>query len=48
VHGVRVLKDAMTRDIYDEFKRANLSIASATFEITGVPPLRIRRDPPQQ
>jgi small-conductance mechanosensitive channel len=44
VHGVRVLKDAMTRDIYDEFKRANLSIASATFEITGVPPLRLRRD----
>jgi small-conductance mechanosensitive channel len=45
VHGVRSLKDAMTRDIYQEFKSANLSIASATFEIVGMPELRIVRGP---
>jgi small-conductance mechanosensitive channel len=43
VHGVRNLKDAMTRDIYQEFKSANLSIASATFEIVGMPEVRIVR-----
>ena len=48
VHGVRNLKDAMTRDIYQEFKTANLSIASATFEIVGMPELRIVRGTPRQ
>jgi hypothetical protein len=35
----------MTRVIYQEFKSANLSIASATFEIVGMPELRIVRGP---
>jgi small-conductance mechanosensitive channel len=41
VHGVRNLKDAMTREIDGEFRSAGLSIASTTFEIVGVPELRI-------
>jgi small-conductance mechanosensitive channel len=48
VHGVRNLKDAMTRDIYEAFKSAHLSIASTTFEIVGMPELRIVRGTPRQ
>jgi small-conductance mechanosensitive channel len=41
-HGVRNLKDAMTRDILAGLERAHIGIASATFEIVGLPPLRIQ------
>ena len=40
-HGVRGLKDAMTRDILEQFDAANLQIASTTFEIVGLPPLKL-------
>lgn len=40
-HGVRALKDAMSRDILDQFDEAGLQIASATFEIVGLPPLKV-------
>jgi len=43
VRGVRVLKDAMTRDILPAFEAAKLSIASTTFEITGLPTLKVER-----
>lgn len=42
-HGVRDLKDAMTREILAAFDEAGLEIASATFELVGAPPLRIAR-----
>jgi small-conductance mechanosensitive channel len=42
-HGVRELKDAIGRDILDRFDAAGIQIASATFEIVGIPPLEIRR-----
>jgi small-conductance mechanosensitive channel len=45
-HGVRGLKDAITRDILDGFDAAGFEIASATYEITGVPALRIERPAP--
>jgi small-conductance mechanosensitive channel len=41
VHGVRVLKDAMSREILAGFEAAGLDVASATYEITGLPPLRV-------
>lgn len=41
VHGVRPLKDAMSRDIIDEFDKAGIEIASGTYEIVGVPPIRV-------
>ena len=41
-HGIRVVKDAKSRDILRELKEAEIKVASATFEITGLPPLRIR------
>lgn len=41
--GTRELKDAMSRDILREFDEAGIAIASATYEIVGVPPLQVSR-----
>lgn len=41
-HAIRDLKDAMSRDILQAFEEAGIDIASATFEIVGLPPLRIQ------
>lgn len=43
--GVRDLKDVMSRDILQAFDEAGIGIASATFEIVGLPPLRLQRHP---
>ena len=40
-HGVRDLKDAMTRDILAAMDAAGIGVASATFEVVGLPPLRV-------
>jgi small-conductance mechanosensitive channel len=45
-HGIRELKDAMSRDILRDFKAAGIDVASATYEITAVPPLELRGVPP--
>jgi small-conductance mechanosensitive channel len=45
VHGVRALKDAMTREILPAFDQASLSIASTTFAITELPVVRFAREP---
>ena len=42
-HGVRDLKDAMTRDILAGLDAAGIGIASATFEVVGLPPLRVEQ-----
>lgn len=42
-HGVRALKDAMSRDILQALDAAGIALASATFEIVGVPPIRIEQ-----
>ncbi|HMB04847.1 MAG TPA: mechanosensitive ion channel domain-containing protein [Isosphaeraceae bacterium] len=42
--GVRDLKDVMSREILAAFDEAGIGIASATFEIVGLPPIRLRRD----
>ena len=44
VHGVRTLKDRMSRDILDRLDAAGIGIASATYDIVGLPPVRIERD----
>jgi len=41
-HGIRPLKDAMSRDILRALDDAGIGIASATFEIVGLPPLRFQ------
>ena len=38
-HRIRSTKDAMSRFIVDEFDRAGLGIASATYDIVGLPPI---------
>jgi len=44
VRGVRDVKDAMSREILRELEAAGIGLASATFEIVGVPELRVRGD----
>jgi small-conductance mechanosensitive channel len=45
-HGVRELKDKMSRDIIEAFDLAKIGIASGTYEIVGVPPLTINSERP--
>lgn len=44
VYGVRVVKDRMSREVLAELDEAGIGIASATYEITGVPPLKLTSD----
>ena len=41
-HGVRDLKDALSRDVLGQLEKAGIGIASATFEITGLPAVEAR------
>ena len=41
--GVRDIKDGMSRQILTALDAANIGIASATFEVVGIPSLRIER-----
>ncbi|MCA1663452.1 MAG: mechanosensitive ion channel family protein, partial [Myxococcales bacterium] len=45
-HGIREIKDAMSRDILRDLDAAGIGIASATFEVVGVPPLELRTPAP--
>lgn len=40
-HGIREIKDAMSREIITRLDEAGIGIASATYEITGVPEMRV-------
>ncbi|AHG88269.1 MscS Mechanosensitive ion channel [Gemmatirosa kalamazoonensis] len=42
--GARGVKDRMSRDIIAEFDAAGLGLASGTYEIVGMPPLRVQLD----
>jgi small-conductance mechanosensitive channel len=44
-HGVREIKDKMSRDILAGLDEAKIGIASGTYAIVEVPPLRIERKP---
>lgn len=46
-HGVRALKDAMSRDILDALDEANIGIASGTYEVVGMPPVQVEIVPPR-
>ena len=41
-HGIRDMKDAMSRDILTAFDQAGIGIASATYDIVGFPPIRVQ------
>jgi small-conductance mechanosensitive channel len=44
-HGTRNIKDAMTRQILREFRESGIVIASTSYEITGMPPIKIEAAP---
>lgn len=39
--GIRDVKDAVSREVLRELEAAGIALASATFEVTGLPPLRV-------
>ena len=41
VYGVRGLKDQMSREVLADLDEAGIGIASATYEVTGLPTLRV-------
>jgi small-conductance mechanosensitive channel len=41
-HGIREIKDAMSRDILAGLEAAGISIASGTYDIIGLPPIRVQ------
>ena len=43
-HGVRELKDAMSRDLLRALDEAGIGLASATFEIVGLPKMRLESE----
>ncbi len=44
--GIRDLKDKMSRDILAGLDKAGIGIASATYDVVGMPPLRVQIEPP--
>jgi len=44
-HDIRGVKDRISRDILRDFDAAGIGIASGTYEIVGVPPIRIEEMP---
>lgn len=43
--GIRDLKDKMSRDILTALDKAGIGIASATYDVVGMPPLRVQIEP---
>jgi small-conductance mechanosensitive channel len=41
-HGIRNLKNAMSREILTEFDKAGIGIASSTYDIVGLPEVKVR------
>lgn len=41
-HGIRDIKDKLSRELLKEFTRAGIGIASSTYDIVGMPPISIR------
>ena len=41
VYGVRDVKDQMSREVLARLDEEGIGIASATFEVVGVPPVRV-------
>ncbi len=44
-HGIRVIKDKISRDIIKAFDQASIEVASSTYDIVGLPPLRVESSP---
>ena len=46
-HGIRSVKDLISRDLVAAFDQAGIGIASATYDIVGFPSIDIRREQPR-
>jgi small-conductance mechanosensitive channel len=46
-HKIRTVKDAISREIMDGLDAAKIGIASGTYDIVGLPPIRIESSTPQ-
>ncbi len=46
VYGVRDVKDEMSREVLDRLDEVGIGLASVTFEVVGLPPLRVIADDP--
>ena len=46
-HGIRDVKDAMSREILAGFDGAGIQVASATFEVVGLPPIKVEPTAPR-
>jgi len=44
-HNVRELKNKISRDILSGLEQAKIGIASSTYDIVGLPPIRIENGP---
>jgi small-conductance mechanosensitive channel len=44
-HGVRQVKDSISREILEGLDQAGIAVASSTYDIVGFPPVRIERGP---
>ena len=40
--GIRQIKSKMSRDILEQFDRASIAIASGTYEVVGMPPIKVQ------
>jgi small-conductance mechanosensitive channel len=45
-HDVRGLKDRMSREVMAKLDAANIGIASSTYDVVGMPPIRVQLEPP--
>lgn len=46
-HDIRGLKDRMSRDIKAKLAAAGIGIASSTYDIVGLPPIKVQMEPPR-
>lgn len=46
-HGIREVKNRISRDMLDGFDRAGIGIASSTYDVVGMPPLRVQMMQPE-
>lgn len=46
--GIRKIKSDMTREILDAFEAKGITVASATYDIVGLPPVRLQQPPPSE
>jgi small-conductance mechanosensitive channel len=44
-YGIRRVKDGMSRDILSQLETAGITIASSTYDVVGMPPLKVQLEP---